>query len=417
MSDLLPIPPTSAVADPQARSVLDALAHNSRITGDAASADNVRAVALQAAADVLAGRAVGTTPLDALATRLLTSRLMAQLRSSLGIQSLEDVISAEERKRMAGLSRQEQISLAHDYALASAINRLWASIGGSAAVIEDGTLASATPSTATATKWDQVVAAVTDPNTGAVVSAALKETFDAYASTLDGRVDAMWTLRLDVNGYVAGIGLANDGATADLIINADSFAIAAPGRPAVLPFVVDATTGNLRLSGDLYANDGTFSGTLSAATGTFAGALLAATGTFSGTLTADAVEAVSTINLANNAVSVTNSASGTSGSVSTNLSIPAGQTWKVLCVGFQDGYDEASIFGDNTPDTLTVNGQSASLLSITVDIGADSSVYRKYTQAGCVASVATVAGPTTFAPSLDGQPGVNKTILLIGYKK
>jgi hypothetical protein len=43
---------------------------------------------------------------------------------------------------------------------------------------------------------------------------------------------------------------------------------------------------------------------LSAATGSFAGSLSAASGTFSGTLTADAINAVSTINIAGEAVTV-----------------------------------------------------------------------------------------------------------------
>lgn len=47
-----------------------------------------------------------------------------------------------------------------------------------------------------------------------------------------------------------------------------------------------------------------FAGSLSAATGTFSGSLSAATGTFSGTLTASAVNAVNTINIAGNAVTI-----------------------------------------------------------------------------------------------------------------
>ena len=56
---------------------------------------------------------------------------------------------------------------------------------------------------------------------------------------------------------------------------------------------------------------GTFSGTLNAASGTFRGALHAATGTFSGVLTADAVNAVSTLNIAGEAVTVPRFSSGT----------------------------------------------------------------------------------------------------------
>jgi hypothetical protein len=56
--------------------------------------------------------------------------------------------------------------------------------------------------------------------------------------------------------------------------------------------------------------DASFSGTLSAAGGTFAGSLSAASGTFTGTLTASAVNAVNTINIAGNAVTVPSTLSG-----------------------------------------------------------------------------------------------------------
>ena len=69
-------------------------------------------------------------------------------------------------------------------------------------------------------------------------------------------------------------------------------------------FVLDGATGSATFAGALAAATGTFAGSLSAATGTFAGALSAATGTFAGTLTAAAVNAVNTINIAGNAVSV-----------------------------------------------------------------------------------------------------------------
>ena len=69
---------------------------------------------------------------------------------------------------------------------------------------------------------------------------------------------------------------------------------------------LSAATGTF--AGSLSAATGTFAGSLSAATGTFSGELSAATGTFSGSLTADAVNAVDTINLAGNSVTIPASA-------------------------------------------------------------------------------------------------------------
>lgn len=66
------------------------------------------------------------------------------------------------------------------------------------------------------------------------------------------------------------------------------------------------------------AGNASFGGNLNAATGTFAGSLSAATGTFAGTLSADAVNAVNTINIAGNAVTIPVAASGVSGSLAYN---------------------------------------------------------------------------------------------------
>jgi hypothetical protein len=66
-----------------------------------------------------------------------------------------------------------------------------------------------------------------------------------------------------------------------------------------------------------------FAGALSAATGNFSGSLTAATGTFSGTLTADAINAVNTINLAGNAVTIPVSGSGSGSSATASIFLSA----------------------------------------------------------------------------------------------
>ena len=85
------------------------------------------------------------------------------------------------------------------------------------------------------------------------------------------------------------------------------------------------SAGNATFALDGATGDATFAGTLSAATGSFAGSLSAATGTFSGTLTADAINAVNTINLAGNSVTVPSSAY-TAGSIAISTTFVAVQT-------------------------------------------------------------------------------------------
>jgi hypothetical protein len=69
-------------------------------------------------------------------------------------------------------------------------------------------------------------------------------------------------------------------------------------------FTLDGDTGAATFKGDITGASGSFSGSLNAATGTFSGSLSAATGTFSGSLTAQAINAVNTINIANQAVTI-----------------------------------------------------------------------------------------------------------------
>lgn len=74
---------------------------------------------------------------------------------------------------------------------------------------------------------------------------------------------------------------------------------AAYNTSGVATFALDASNGNAF-----------FGGQLTAATGSFAGSLSAATGSFSGSLTTSAINAVNTINIAGNAVTVPSTISG-----------------------------------------------------------------------------------------------------------
>lgn len=116
-------------------------------------------------------------------------------------------------------------------------------------------------------------------------------------------------------------------------IAADMGSITAGSMNINNKFIVDAF-------GNMTATAGSFSGALSAATGTFRGALNAATGTFSGAMTADAVNAVSTINLAGQAVTIPIGASTT-----VNSSISTAATAKL----------SASISSSGAPIMITAS--------------------------------------------------------------
>jgi hypothetical protein len=58
---------------------------------------------------------------------------------------------------------------------------------------------------------------------------------------------AEYTVKLDVNGYVAGFGITNSGTSSLALFNVDKFAVGKPGVSDTLPFIVDSTTNTVYL--------------------------------------------------------------------------------------------------------------------------------------------------------------------------
>lgn len=97
------------------------------------------------------------------------------------------------------------------------------------------------------------------------------------------------------------------------------------------------TTGwRLDSNGNIYAKSGRFSGDITGSTGTFSGDLYAAGGTFSGTLTAQAINAVNSINIAGNAVTTSDATGGPAGTIHVNLWIPPNMTMRVVAMAYVD---------------------------------------------------------------------------------
>lgn len=120
-----------------------------------------------------------------------------------------------------------------DNALAQAINTIWAAVGGASAVIQDGTLAAVSPAAVSATKFTQVQAALADPySPGSYISSAAIRADATAAINAANQVSASYTVKIDVNGYVTGFGLAVSGntssPTSSFQVRADRFSIVSP---------------------------------------------------------------------------------------------------------------------------------------------------------------------------------------------
>lgn len=132
----------------------------------------------------------------------------------------------------AGITDERTARVARDTAMATAINNVWAMLGGAAAQIQEGSFADASHFTSGATKWDSVYAAVISPS-GANLVAAVRTDLDAEIDRVTGMSRATYTVRVEAGPegrtVVGGFGIMaeyQDGASViDFIVRADRFAI------------------------------------------------------------------------------------------------------------------------------------------------------------------------------------------------
>jgi hypothetical protein len=156
----------------------------------------------------------------------------------------------------AGLASEQDTRLAQDNLIASAVQTIWAALGGNAGLIQGGASISVNLSGAVASQWNQVQAALKDGSGNLIASAAIKQTTQTLVDR-QGQIESKWVINLDSGGNAlgyrqAGFGISGsssaDGPQYAFGVQADQFWIAAPGdaaqssAPAAkLPFIVKTT--------------------------------------------------------------------------------------------------------------------------------------------------------------------------------
>ena len=84
-----------------------------------------------------------------------------------------------------------------------------------------------------------------------------KATVQAHARSING-LEAQYTVKVDVNGKVAGYGLAttpkNGIPESKFIVNADRFGVGATGKADIFPFTVDTRQNRVGVNGELVVN-------------------------------------------------------------------------------------------------------------------------------------------------------------------
>ena len=99
---------------------------------------------------------------------------------------------------------------------------------------------------------------VNDPSTGLSATATAVSGLETRVTTTEGdiaSIEAEYYVNLDVDGHVTGVRLYNTGATSGFTVQADQFAVVAPGASstAAAPFSVD-TAGTITMNASVEIN-------------------------------------------------------------------------------------------------------------------------------------------------------------------
>ncbi len=154
---------------------------------------------------------------------------------------------------------------------------------------------------------------------------------------------------------------------------------------------------------------------------TFSGSLSAATGSFSGSLTANAINAVDTINIAGNAVSTMYTDTGNR-SATIVVNVPAGEVWEAQLLGSWQGLKSATYWatGSDEPRYEITGGVSWPLFSIVTPYSDDG--YSTFPIPSLTRSsrVTLYPGANTLSCSLyfpGGNPSVETTLIAFVRKR
>ena len=196
---------------------------------------------------------------ELLAGRIADSLLDQELRTQIArIVGLESSLSAEQQARLLGddifsqmlAQYQGQLEALDTLVVNETLERVDAD---SALVAQLNLLLAQTNNNAAAILLEQAVRADADSATAISVQTLQTAVGNNIASlqttqqVVDG-LSAQYMVKLDVNGYVSGFGLYNEGASASFLVHADDFAVGKPGQAGVYPFIIGTVNGVTRIA-------------------------------------------------------------------------------------------------------------------------------------------------------------------------
>ena len=206
------------------------------------------------------------------ALTLIAQEEQQRVDGQAALVSRMDMLAAINNDNAAAIIHEAELRLAADSAAASEISALYTATGDTAAAVvnetnartaADSSLASQISALYTAT-GDTAAAVVNETNARTAADSSLASQINTVQSTLgnqiasvqtnaqtqidatNNKVNALWTVKVQAGSNpprIAGIGLTNDGTTADFGIIADRFWFDTPdGVGRVKPFVIENNT-------------------------------------------------------------------------------------------------------------------------------------------------------------------------------
>jgi len=156
-----------------------------------------------------------------------------------------------------------------DSAISASVQNLVSTTTFNSTLANYVTNATLTNSYYTATQTDNAISSATNTVTANfnntltnyATTAAVQQNY--YAKASGEALEGQYTVKIDLNGYVSGFGLAstapvNGTPSSEFIVRADRFSIASPGQTTIIPFIVQATPTTINgvsVPAGVYMND------------------------------------------------------------------------------------------------------------------------------------------------------------------
>lgn len=153
-----------------------------------------------------------------------------------------NVISAEYEGNSAAILALSRVFSDAEQAYALVFDRVESKFDEQIAVIQQEQITFANANKAVALDVKTLQTAVS----GTLVS--LQEQFLIINDPSTGIATAEYFIKTDVNGYISGFGIHNDGEVAEFIVNVDRFGIGDPSKPDVFPFIVAKVNGTYAIA-------------------------------------------------------------------------------------------------------------------------------------------------------------------------